>query len=95
MGHVRMQRARVVRPDAKGRIVLGNLARGISSFRVTVDRHNNIVLEPFSEVPAREKWLFDNPEALSSVRRGLLDAAQGRVVEGGSFAHFVEESDDD
>jgi hypothetical protein len=26
-----------------------------------------------------ESWIFDNPEILETVRRGLKDAAQGRV----------------
>lgn len=44
-----------------------------------------IVLEPFVEIPARERWLFDNPQALASVRQGLADSAAGRVVSLGSF----------
>ena len=31
------------------------------------------------KVPASEVWLFNNPEALASVRRGLADAAKGKV----------------
>jgi hypothetical protein len=29
--------------------------------------------------PSTEAWLFKNPEALGAVRRGLADAAEGRV----------------
>ena len=29
--------------------------------------------------PSVEAWLFNNPDALASVRRGLSDAAQGKV----------------
>ena len=28
-----------------------------------------------------ESWLYKNPDALASVRRGLKDAAEGRVVD--------------
>ncbi len=77
---------KVLRPDSKGRITLGDLAKGISSFRVTVDDRERIVLEPYAEIPAREKWLFDNADALRSVKRGLEDSAAGRVAERGSFA---------
>jgi hypothetical protein len=31
------------------------------------------------DVPEPEKWLFRNPEALAAVKRGLLDAAQGKI----------------
>ena len=44
--------------------------------------HNSlgqIVLDPQVTIPASEAWLFNNPKALASVRRGLADAAQGKV----------------
>ena len=84
---------KVLRPDSKGRVCLGKLARGISSFRVTVDDRQRIVLEPFAEIPAREKWLFENPDARESVRHGLADAAEGRVADRGSFAEYADEPD--
>jgi hypothetical protein len=85
---------KVLRPDSKGRICLGKLAQGISSFRVSVDDRQRIVLEPFAEIPATEKWLFENPDARESVRRGLADAAEGRVADRGSFDQYGDEPDD-
>ncbi len=41
-------------------------------------------------VPESEKWLYDNPTALASVRKGLADAAAGRTVNLGSFAKYVD-----
>ncbi len=38
-----------------------------------------------SNIPAREKWLFKNPEALKSVLRGIEQARQGKVVSRPSF----------
>ncbi len=84
---------KILRPDSKGRVALGELAKGVSSFHVSVDG-GRIILEPYAEIPAREKWLFDNPEALDSVKRGLADSAAGRVSERGSFAEFADETDD-
>ena len=75
-----------VRPDSKGRITLGRLAEGVSSYRVKVEAHGRIVLEPFAEIPARERWLFENSEALRRVRRGLAEAGAGRTVSLGSFS---------
>ena len=84
---------KVLRPDSKGRVCLGKLADGVSSFRVFVDDRQRIVLEPYAEIPATEKWLFENPEARESVRRGLADAAQGRVADHGSFSKYADDSD--
>ncbi|MEE8194490.1 MAG: hypothetical protein V3T73_03190, partial [Dehalococcoidales bacterium] len=38
-----------------------------------------ILLDPQVTIPASEAWLFNNPAAIASVRRGLSDAAQGKV----------------
>jgi len=85
---------KVLRPDSKGRITLGKLAQGVSSFRVSIDNRQRIILEPYSEIPTSEKWLFDNSSVRESILRGLLDADNGRVSDLGSFAQYVDEPDD-
>ena len=89
-GAVAHKRVARVRPDSKGRVTLGKLAQGVSSFRVAVQPSGKIVLEPFVELPARERWLFENPEALKRVRRGLADSEAGRTVSLGSFSKRVK-----
>ena len=83
-----------LRPDAKGRINLGKLAQGVSSFRARRTADGNIILEPFAEIPAREKWLFDNKAALNAVQVGLQQAAAGETRSLGSFAKYADEEID-
>jgi hypothetical protein len=83
-----------VRPDAKGRINLGKMAQGISSFRARRLEDGNILLEPFAEIPAREKWLFENRPALDAVKAGLKQAAEGKTRSLGSFASYQDEDID-
>ena len=83
----------VLRPDSKGRITLGPLAKGISSFVVSWEADGRLMLEPYKEIPAREAWLFENPAALAAVRTGLADAAEGHLKDRGDFARFAEEDD--
>jgi len=82
---------RTVRPDSKGRVTLGRLAAGVSSFKAYKDDEGRIVLEPQVEVPAREAWLWNNPEAMESVQKGLKEAGQGKLVKRGSFAKHAQE----
>ncbi|NJM38390.1 MAG: hypothetical protein HC845_11330 [Akkermansiaceae bacterium] len=83
-----------LRPDAKGRITLGKLAQGISSFRARRLEDGNIILEPFTEIPAREAWLFKNAAALGAVKKGLAQAAEGKSRSLGSFSQYADESID-
>lgn len=80
-----------LRPDSKGRVTLGRLAQGVSSFRARRTEDGNILLEPFTEIPAREKWLFENASALAAVRVGLAEAAQSDTRSLGSFAQYADE----
>ena len=82
-----------VRPDAKGRITLGAFAKGISSFRATKEKDGKIVLEPFVEIPAREHWIFKNPEALAALEQGLADSAAGRIHYLGDFSQYANDDD--
>ncbi|MFH1650533.1 MAG: hypothetical protein ABID87_00295 [Chloroflexota bacterium] len=69
-----------VKPDAKKRVVLPKtvVKEGIT-YHVYSNSLGQIVLDPQVTIPASEAWLFQNPEAIVSVRRGLADAADGRV----------------
>ena len=72
--------AESVKPDAKKRVVLPrpSVQEGIT-YHIYSNSLGQIILDPQVTVPASEAWLFNNPEALASVQRGLADAAQGRV----------------
>ena len=81
-----------VRPDAKGRIFLGALTEGVSSYTIIKD-HGRIILEPNIEIPAKEKWLWENKTALQQVTKGLKDSAASRTKSRGSFAKFVDDEE--
>ncbi len=80
------RKAVMLKPDGKGRITLGRLMDGISSVRVSVEDDGRIILEPFQEIPQREAWLYENRDALESVRNGLRQVAEGHTSYLGSFS---------
>ena len=43
-----------------------------------------------SAIPERERWLYENPEALAAVKRGLADIAAGRVHRRQSYAQYAD-----
>ena len=84
---------REVRPDAKKRVTLGKALDGYPpevQFAVYRTEEGQLILDPMIPVPAREAWLFGNPEALAAVRRGLEEAARGEAAPVGSFAGFAD-----
>ena len=80
-----------VRPDSKGRIALGSLAKGVSSYRLHQDNDGRLILEPYVEIPERERWLYKNPAALAALEAGLRDVAAGRIASLGSFAQYADD----
>lgn len=89
-GDMGEQTVTTVKPDGKGRITLGKLLEGVSSVRVSVEEDGRIILEPYQEIPQREAWLYEDKDALDSVRAGLRQVAEGRVSYLGSFAAYAE-----
>jgi hypothetical protein len=85
---------KMLRPDSKGRISLGVLTKGISGFSMHQEKDGKIILEPFIEIPANEKWLFNNVGALSKVKTGIEQAKNGLLVDKGSFSQFSEDEID-
>jgi hypothetical protein len=86
--------ARDIRPDAKKRVTLGKALTGLEEdvrFDVYRKENGQILLDPQVSVPASEAWLYRNPEALATVRRGIQEAAEGKTVSAGSFASYADE----
>ena len=84
--------------DSKKRINLGEkilklLANKFkaNTFKVYVGDEGDILLRPVVTIPEKEAWVYENPEVLESIRRGLSEAAQekGKSVE--DLETFFEE----
>lgn len=60
-----------LRPDAKGRINLSDLAKGVSSYRVNISESGNLILIPYAEIPFSEKWIFENEDTLEKVKQHI------------------------
>lgn len=87
-----MNAKKILRPDSKGRICLGSLAKGVSGYKAIInDATKEIVLKPYSELPYSEKWLFENQQVLDSVKRGLKQSSDKKTIYKGSFAKFINE----
>ncbi|HTA47870.1 MAG TPA: hypothetical protein VK930_00340 [Verrucomicrobiae bacterium] len=78
-------------PDAKKRLSLGEALSGATAYNIYRNPLGQIVLDPVKTVPASETWLYENPQALASVKRGLRESAQGKSVYRGSFARHAKE----
>jgi hypothetical protein len=78
-------------PDAKKRISLGEALGKFTTYNIYRNALGQLVLDPVKAVPASEMWLYENAEALASVKRGLRESAEGKTIYRGSFAKYAEE----
>jgi hypothetical protein len=78
-------------PDAKKRLSLGEALSDATAYNIYRNPLGQIVLDPVKAVPASELWLYEDPLALASVKRGLRESAEGKSVYRGSFAKHAKE----
>ena len=76
--------------DSRHRITLGAAAQH-QRYRVTTLDNGNILLEPLVSIPARELDLWNDPELLASVKRGLEQAAAGDLHDLGDFEQYADD----
>ena len=67
--------------DSKGRVVLGGQ---FGNRAVLVERlsETEVLVKMARVIPEREAWLYENPAALASVRKGLAQARARQVNKG-------------
>jgi hypothetical protein len=66
--------------DDKYRVTLGKLIQGYKRVKIYKNNRGEILLQPLLEIPASEAWLFQDKEALKSVKQGLKDAKEGNII---------------
>ena len=78
----------LVQPDSQGKLTLEQVALA-KSYRVMVNDAGQILLDPVQNIPEREAWLWQNPEALSLVQGGIEQSAIRQTENLGSFAQYA------
>jgi hypothetical protein len=69
-------------PDKKRRVSLGTgvqTAPGVR-YKVMENEFGQILLDPVKTVPAYEAWIYENPERIASIQRGISQAEVGELV---------------
>lgn len=68
---------KILWPDAKGRVTLGEIASNVSSYRITIENNGKVILEPYAEIPLSEKWIFNNKELLEKIKEQAIEKKSG------------------
>jgi hypothetical protein len=77
-------------PDAKKRLSLGEAIAGGTAYNIYRNAVGQIILDPVKAVPVSEVWLYENEQALASVKQGLRESKEGKGVYRGSFARHAK-----
>lgn len=78
------------RVDDKKRVTLKKVKASAKYYKIYVNSAGQIILDPQAVIPASELWLFKNKAALASVRRGLEQSSQGKLVKRPSAAKHAD-----
>ena len=77
-------------PDTKKRLSLGAALRDATAYNIYSNPLGQLILDPVKAIPASESWLYENPQALASLKQGLRESAEGKTVYRGSFARHAK-----
>ena len=77
-------------PDTKKRLSLGAALGDATAYNIYRNPLGQLILDPVKAIPASESWLYENPQALASVKQGLRESAEGKSVYRGSFAKHAK-----
>lgn len=96
-GSVVYREVTMLRPDPRGRVTLAGIKKTRPEqgspilYKQYISDEGEILLIPVVAVPARELWVYQNPEVHAALVRGIEEAGQGKVKDRGSFAEYTGE----
>jgi hypothetical protein len=82
------------KPDEQGRISIGKEHAG-ETYEIQNQMNGDILLRPVVVIHKQEAWLFNNQEALASVKRGIEQVERGEVHDLGDFTQYLADEEDD
>ena len=84
--------------DSKHRITLGGKLHKlmmsrmkIDSYQVFVGKSGDILLRPAVSIPSSEAWVYNNPEVIGKVRKGLREAGEGKAGKVNDLEGFLND----
>jgi hypothetical protein len=84
--------------DSKHRITLGGRLQRlmmskmrIDSYKVFVGKCGDILLRPAVSIPSSEAWVYNNPEVIGKVRKGLQEAGEGKAEKVNDLEGFLND----
>jgi len=84
--------------DSKNRITIGEKIRKLISaqteadkFQIFFNEEGDILLRPMVSIPIREAWIYQNPQALKSIRQGLAEAKGEKTEKVEILEEFLED----
>ena len=96
----RFERIGEVGLDARKRVSLAKAVAALNGslgkkncdlrFEIHMNDAGQILLSPHAISP-HEAWLYKNPKALASIRRGLRQSADGKRYNLGSFVQYADD----
>ena len=81
--------------DSRRRVSLGKAGVAEETrYAVSVSDDGDILLTPLATIPARERWVWERPELIGSLRRGIEQAERGETHDLGRFDEHAIDDDD-
>lgn len=78
--------------DDRARLAIGKAGvRGDDRYAVAVNDDGEILLTPLVSIPKRELLIWEDQQVREALGRGLLQAAEGKLVDRGDFLQYADE----
>ena len=83
--------------DSKYRITLGGKLTKLlgkrmkaEAYQIFIGKNGDILLRPSVSVPINEAWVYQNPEVIGKLRKGLREAGEGNTERVQDLESFLE-----
>ncbi|MCK4523679.1 hypothetical protein KAU15_02025 [candidate division WOR-3 bacterium] len=85
------------KPDLRNRITLSNKVLSVwneigeyDSIEISMRDNGDVLLKPVKSIPASEAWIYQNPEVIKKIRKGLRDVKQGKMINVDDVDEFID-----
>ncbi len=83
--------------DSKYRITLGGRLTKLlgkrmnaEAYQIFIGRNGDILLRPSVSIPTSEAWIYQNPEVIGKLRKGLKEVREGKTERVDDLESFLE-----